>query len=1155
MNEAFISRVAAAVAVAVLSVGGQAVAAGWWSGDGEPPFGKISDELVTEHIDFASRQKRPLTVFVTAFGIGQREVVELKERFAYTPVLFPTHTKISANPWETARRTGKPYSPYLPSMDEPAWREKAEELLAKLPSCDAVLIGKTDPALFPAGDRERIFARVREGAGMVFVAPSFEKVDLEGVELAELSPDAFFPVDLVPSLRGLRLYEGKLGKGRVLEIVYKNPPYDIMPKRAEKSWLETLTPSESEDPLYYDFCHAFLGKCLWRVCGRGDSAAGARKTENTYNAMGLETDPKSLSAVLKVTRWEDGDGNTVDYAVSDAKPAAAARRLSVAFEKDAYKPGEKIPCRVALPLPGDLRVSLVDEYGREIWRRDFAGASGDMSFDISFPHAKSRFAQVSATLRGGGRVADEAFAKLYFNTVANDRDDFCFSIWSDHFSKSRVSKIGLAQLRRSGIDNVMETALTYGGVTPERRAMVPRVVHEAGMNYSIYINHTCRGPGKKEDAFSKNCHVFDRWDKFLANGRKIVEEGGRKPTKCPDGSEVSYVRLKTYRQDTAAGAKDLGVYFYNLGDENDLAHHGNVNLENCFCDECQKRFRAYLRRMYGTLEKMNAEYRSKYASWDDVKALPFVEAAKKRRIPLWVDFRSFMEDQFVNLHLYAKAEVEEIDPGAVIGSEGYVYPHNSFTGYCFYKLLPHFSFGAPYFNDRDVHAVRQYLAPGSAKAAWYGTYESENTPAISRRTPWQYLFAGLDGAFWWYSCFTQTSGAFHNCCIFRPDMTLLDHYAASCSEMRFIRESGLGKMLHAAKPAGDAVAVHYSNPCLHASTVNPGMTTWELSHQDFAAVFNECSVPYEFLSPPEIEKAGGVPSKYKVLALPYSQALSDAEVSAFVAFVERGGLLLADEIPGAMDEHCAPRADNPLAALFGETLVPKRVGKGATVLTGDYIRGLENRVGAGSAGGIAAGMMRYLSAFGVRPAAKVTDECGSMRHADIWEKGGTTFVCMMGPAESLGKMARAGGAESNTRRAAILGDSAIRRITLPKAMHAYDIGKGGRYIGFSDRQEVRLEKTVGRVIAFTEKKLSAPELALSAKSVRPGETIECAVSQINGCALVSVLDPDGREVFADRLTASPARFSPAWNEKKGTYLVRVKSALGGFAAERKFKVE
>ena len=1147
-----------ALVAAVFMAVGAAEAAGWWSGDGESPFAKISDDLVTEHIDFASRQKKPLTVFVTAFGVGQREVVELKERFGYTPVLFPTSGRDSANPWETSRRTGKPYKPYLPSMDEPAWRERADAILAKLPECDAIMIGKTSPALFPASDRERIFARVREGAGLLVISKNDAKVDIEGVELAEIKPDAFFPVDLVPNLRGVKLYEGTLGKGKVLEVVYMNPPFDIAPNRAfANGWLEPLTPYESEDPLYYDFCHAFLGKCLWHVAGK-PSGEVAGRTVDAYDFMGGKVDapdyPKGLpnSARLAVEKSLDAHGNVVDYRVVAARGDAAESIESFSFVRDAWKPGETLVGSVRVKGRGDVSISLVDEYGREIYRGAFAGVEGDRPLSVSFPHQKSRFARAVATLTANGRTADAAMFNLYFNTVACDKDDFCFSIWSDHASKSRVSKIGLRQMRKAGIDNMMECFLTYGGVTPERRAEVPRAVHEAGLNYSIYVEHRVRGSTRKEDFYGKKCKLFDRWYRYLDKGE--IPPSGEKPVRQPDGSMKSYCRLKTYRQDSAAGAKDLGVYFYNLGDENDLAHHGNVNLENCFCGECQSHFREYLRNTYGSLEKLNAEYRTKYASWDEIVAMPFVESAKKRRLSLWMDFRAFMEEQFVNLHLYSKAEIQEVDPDAPIGSEGYVYPHNSFTGYCFYKLLPHFTFGAPYFNDRDVHAMR-YLAPGAAKAAWYGTYESENVPAISRRTPWQYLFAGLNGAFWWTADFTPSACSFSNCGIFRPDLTFLGHFSASAEEMSFIRDSGLGKMLHGAKPADGRVAVHYSNPCLHASTLNPGMTTWELSHQDFAAAFNECSVPYWFLSPPEIEKAGGIPGSVKVLALPYSQALSDVECAAMRGFVERGGLLLADEMPGMMDEHGALRGASPLADLFGEPLELKKTGKGAAVLLGDYIRGLDGRVGAGTAGGVAAGVGRYLALFGVNPVARVTDENGTLRHADLWKKDKTLFACMMGPAESLGRMARAGGAESGTRRAAMLGDSAVRRIRLARPVYAYDIGNGGRFIGRSDSFDIRLEKTVGRVIAFTGKRLEAPELKLSADRVKPGERLECSVSRINGCALVSVLGPDGRETFRDRRTSSPASFAPAWNDPKGRYVFRVRSALGGFVAEREFYVE
>ena len=36
--------------------------------------------------------------------------------------------------------------------------------------------------------------------------------------------------------------------------------------------------------------------------------------------------------------------------------------------------------------------------------------------------------------------------------------------------------------------------------------------------------------------------------------------------------------------------------------------------ENCFCSDCQRRFRGWLKKVYGTLDKVNRSYKSRYKS-------------------------------------------------------------------------------------------------------------------------------------------------------------------------------------------------------------------------------------------------------------------------------------------------------------------------------------------------------------------------------------------------------------------------------------------------------------------------------------------------------------------------------------------------------------
>ena len=61
-------------------------------------------------------------------------------------------------------------------------------------------------------------------------------------------------------------------------------------------------------------------------------------------------------------------------------------------------------------------------------------------------------------------------------------------------------------------------------------------------------------------------------------------------------------------------------------------------------------------------------------------------------------------------------------------------------------------------------------------------------------------------------------------------------------------------------------------------------------------------VQFRFLATPQIER--GELDHYKVLILPYSIALSDAEARAIERFLDRGGIVYADDQTGRMDERC-----------------------------------------------------------------------------------------------------------------------------------------------------------------------------------------------------------------------------------------------------------
>ena len=1135
-----------------------------WSGDGEYPFGKMDDRVTTPHFDFAKKQAgKPLKVMVSGFGLGQREVIELKQRFAFQQVLLPVLNPENFSPWEGRKKSN------ANSMSKAEYLEARNKILAQLPSCDAIIIGKSYYDVMPADVREKIFKRVADGAALIWIAPFDKKMNIPGVTLKETTVP--FHTDSIPALKGTKVYLGNYGKGKVMEIVYQLPvnelihPYNkTIPQR---TWLEPLTPFESDHPLYYDFCHAFLGKCLLMLTKPENnqiiSAANntvelkqpvkEMKLESTvYNTEGEILFRKTVDASVKnnnlipadlprsaaqvLYRLLDAKGNVIDYYNAPCIVNPSNRITSLKLAKDGWKPGEAIRGELQLrnaEKSGELILSVTDEYGRMIHRSVQKSPKIMNTFKIKINHFRSRFGKLKAELRKNGRILDQQYAKIYFNTVDQDRQDFCFSIWSNHQVDSRISKLALIRMREAGVDNVMEC--TYGGTSYKRKHQIPRWIKEYGLNYSTYITYV-RGPAGNA-INSKDCKTMSQWEKY-------------QETKTFPWENKKFFMNPTRVMDIADGAAGLGVYFYNLGDENALATE--INKENCFCDACQKRFRTYLKKVYGSLDKVNKEYRKSYKSWDEIRAYPFIQSCKKDLGSMWVDFRLFMEEQFIDLHRYVMAQITAKDPEAILGIEGMGPPANSFCGFNFPKMLPYFRFCAPYFTSREIHAMK-FLAPDSVRAAWYGTYDGQMSAPIVKRTPWRYLLHGLNGAFWWASIIGQNSPGFNNNTIMRPDMGWLSQFELSAKEISKIKQSGIGKLMVASKPYPSGVAIHYSNNCLHASTLNPGMTNWELALQEFGTALEEAAVSYEYLAPHELEK--GVPAHIKVLILPFSQAVSDKECKAIIDFVKNGGLLIADQMPAMMNEHGSFRSNNPLAFLFnGEKLKVKKTGKGFAVLTDDYFRNITTRVAMNSSGGLVRGMRHLLNLVNVKPAVTVTNEYGSICRADIYGVDDLILVGMLGPMEQEIKTAKNVGLEAGQKTVDAIGGSAIRHLTTAQDYYVYDMANGGKLLGKGKQFKIALEPSVGRVLVFSKKAMTAPRISCT-KAVKPGQPVKIRIGGNNSCTIIKIIAPDGKELHKFRVRGQEGVYVPAWNEPKGNYQLLATGAVGGMTSTAKFTVQ
>lgn len=1141
------------------------------SKDGESPWRRMDDSLVTPHRQFSKPVAgKKLTAMVLASGIAQREIVELKQRFDYNYVHFPVLSRSKFSPFT---KPGKPVSAavegkvYGNLMNKDEYKAEVARIMAELPKCDIIMLAKMNWNLVPTDIQASFLNRVKAGASMILITYDGTTQTVPGLKFA---PEKInFPVNAIPAFKNLKIAVASHGKGKVMRIDYDG---EKMKKRMiENGYVDGLVPFEADDPLYYDYYLAFIGKCMWKLAEpdretiasvtpagkitlKKNAPAGSRIRWEIADAFGevlfkgqvtaaknisLKLPAYSASARMLDVKLVNAKGAVIDYLSAPLKKADVIEKI--ALKKDGFKPDEPIPGKIqfAAPATGTLQISMIDGYGKVIYlTKQSIAKKKEVSFRADILHQNSHYAVISAQLRKNGSLIDEKREYVYFNTI-NDISDFAFGMWGYSIAKSRVTQLWNSEMKRWGVDNIMDSAMLFA---PQKSFFTPRALKRINVNYAIYCD---RLVGSSHIKYFKQC-PYEAWHTYKKTGSFYGPDG-----KVLDRNDQLFKFAK--------GGKDVGVLFYNIGDENAAADHANVTKENCFCDKCQVRFRNYLKREYKTLAAVNKCYGTKYKTFHEIKGLPFAKSVEKGQYSMWLDYRLFMEEEFINWHRFVKAKIQSVDPEARVGIEGMAYPASSFSAFNLYKMMPHFDFCAPYHHPRETKAVIQYLPQkskiGVFKSAWFGSYEGEMTEQFVMMPPWRYLFAGLRGAFYWYAGNPNTAGSFSTACVAGPDLRMLSQFTGSAKEIRKIKESGIGKLFLNSKQNYSGVLIHYSNNCLHASTLYPDKSSWEISHDDLQGLLNSLGIGSRFISPPELEK--GIPGDAKVLFLPYSQAMSAKEVAAVKAFAKRGGMVIADYNPAICDEHGKLRSESALKDVFGEfkRLNIKRYGKGYGVVLDDYISGINARILRREASGIQNGILRLIAKVGVRPFADVRDGDGIIQEYATFVSGKSHYLGLLGQRSQAGQKRQGPvGAEGAASTASSLGGSFRRTIKLAKPMHVYDIIRNNKYLGKVKEFTVELEPATGRVFACLETPAKRPAVKVSARQVKPGKAICFNVSGRDNTAILTITGPDGKVINEQRITANKARFIPAFNDPKGTYKVQIKNVVGGLSSGTTFQV-
>ena len=508
-------------------------------------------------------------------------------------------------------------------------------------------------------------------------------------------------------------------------------------------------------------------------------------------------------------------------------------------------------------------------------------------------------------------------------------------MWVEDTAFKQPDKVGLffQRLREMGVN----TAMAYGD-----GAIQPMLDHPFPYYVENLIN---RGLCLKWNSKVKD------WDKFVTDWTK----SGRPETSfirdyCLDdpqwrgwarGELQKIVRKNMAHQPVA----------YDLRDELSTTISANP-FDYDFSPIALAKFREWLQSQYPDLAALNAQWETKFASWEEVRpfttdqikhrlasgeALPrgkpdwqavqslHFDPAKALREPTrwnfspWCDFRTYMDRSLANALDELRQASHALDPQTPVGIEGTQMPH-AFGGYDLWRLSQALDWVEPY----DIGCSREIFGSFMPGRPIVCTVFENTTPPALRRL-WHLLLLGDKGCIVWWS---------QDCLDWKSADYALTPKARALTEALREMTSPLARLFLRAERETDPVLIHYSQPSIQVdwlleSTVDG--STWHRRFSSFEADCNrqakvrtawlkglqDLGYSPRFVSTEQIEKGLLERERDAVLVLPTSWALTDREMEKLRLFLETSSrpvplrLLLADGVPGLFDGHGRLRRQNP----------------------------------------------------------------------------------------------------------------------------------------------------------------------------------------------------------------------------------------------------
>ena len=794
---------------------------------------------------------------------------------------------------------------------------------------------------------------------------------------------------------------------------------------------------------------------------------------------------------------------------------------------------------------GQLAVTWTDVHGRVVDDRKIAVELTDED-RMGFPLDLRRAAAMKNTLRvhfsfegrnkkgEPDRREEDAAADFIARPPERQWRDYMIMMWQDYSPRD------VASLKALGIN---------GGQYVGRNDQMPDFLLDNDLRW--YAENIAT------DFYSAYHRWFpDRPVNWLFHDAKALYEkdpASKEPFKRhPSLSDPAW--LTKIHDRLVESVKRFSAYrpvFYDLGDESgiaDLAAFWDFD----FSDESLVPMRQWLQQRYGTLAALNEQWGTNFTRWDLVIPMTTSEAMKRTddNYSAWADFKEWMDVAYAGAIKMGVDAVRSADPEAYAGIEGGQMP--GWGGYDYYRLAQSVTAIEPYDIGNNIEILRS-INPRIAvmtTAFAQGPWEKQRV--------WYELLHGNRGIIIWddKNGFITKEGAVGD-----RGREAAPYY----NELR----GGIGALLINSTRLADPIAIHYSQASMRTEWMlaqKPKGDAWALRRssadermdndflrlrESWCRLIEDLGLQYNFVAYEQIEQGELIKRGYRVLILPHSSSLSAAEAHEIRAFVEQGGTVIADGLPGTFDAH-SRKMDKPLLA--DVSLAASGYGRGRMVLiTGDTLNYHQNRL-VGKEGPVREMAGRLLAESGVHPEFTVAGESGGYPvgiETHLFRNGGATIIALLtnpqlrvdelGPPEF----------KSNDRFAR------PRRVklSLPQEMNVYDV-RASKALGKQTSITVALDPYEPAIlaaspVAFSELEISAPWRLRRGDSAQLGLSLGRRSPAATHILHLDVIDPAGKMVdyYSGNIIASGGRAAKlipiALNDARGTWTVRAKDVMSG----------